>query len=371
MKTKAAVVYEKEAPFVIEELELAAPKQGEVLVELVNTGICRTDNHAWDSSMSNPFPAVLGHEGAGIVREVGPGVTTCKVGDHVVTVWMPSCGKCEPCRSGMGNICVRGAHLQSGTLFDGKTRFKNKKGQEVFHWFMLSAFSQFIVVPEESAVPVNKEAPFEKICLLGCALTAGFGAATRTAMVEAGATAALWGFGGIGAGVLNGLKASTCRTIIVVDPLDWKEEPARKMGATHFINPLKEDPVEKIKEITWGRGVDYAFECWGGKDATTQAQCYHAIKNRGKAVYLGGPDKTVQSLPVDCLSFCLTDKTIVGSLYGWVVPLVDVPKFVDLYMAGKMDLDTPVSQVIKLEDINKGFDDMRNGRVIRSVIRFD
>lgn len=371
MKTKAAVVYEKDGPFVIEELELAEPKEGEVLVELINTGICRTDNHARDGGMPNPFPAVLGHEGAGIVRQVGPRVTNVKEGDHVVTVWMPSCGKCEPCRAGRGNICVRGANLLSGTLFDGKTRFRNKKGQEVFHWFQLSAFSQYIVVPEESAVPVNKEARFDRICLLGCALTAGFGAATRTANVEAGATAGVWGFGGIGAGVINGLVQSGAKMIIVVDPNDWKEEPAKKMGATHFINPLKEDPVQKIHELTWGVGLDYSFEAWGGKDASTQAQCYNAIRNRGKAVYLGGPDASVNSLPVNCLSFCLTDKTIVGSLYGWVVPLVDVPKFVDLYLMGKMDLDTPVSQIIKLEDINKGFDDMLSGKVIRSVISFE
>lgn len=371
MKTKAAVIYEKDAPFVIEELELAEPKAGEVMVELINTGICRTDNHAADGGMPNPFPAVLGHEGAGIVRVCGPGVTTCKEGDHVVVVWMPSCGKCEPCRAGRGNLCVRGANLCSGRLFDGKTRFKNKKGQEIFHWFMLSAFSQFIVVPEESAVPVNKEARFDRICLLGCALTAGFGAATRTAHVEAGATAALWGLGGIGSGVLNGLVQSGARMIIVVDPLDWKEEPARKMGATHFINPFKEDPVKKILDLTWGIGLDYSFECWGGKDASTQGQAYASLRNRGTAIFLGGPDVTINALPVNCLSFCLTDRIIKGSLYGNVVPLVDVPKFVELYLQGKIDLDTPVTQMLKLEDINKGFDDMKAGRVIRSVLSFD
>jgi S-(hydroxymethyl)glutathione dehydrogenase/alcohol dehydrogenase len=171
--------------------------------------------------------------------------------------------------------------------------------------------------------------------------------------------------------VLNGLVQCGAKMIVVVDPLDWKEEPAMKMGATHFINPLKEDPVAKIMELTYGRGLDYTFECWGGKDASTQAECYNALRNRGKAIYLGGQESTVNSLPVNSLSFCLTEKIIMGSLYGSVVPLVDVPVFVDLYLQGKIDLDTPVTQMIKLEDINKGFDDMKNGKVIRSVLSFD
>jgi S-(hydroxymethyl)glutathione dehydrogenase/alcohol dehydrogenase len=236
---------------------------------------------------------------------------------------------------------------------------------------MLSAFSQFIVIPEESAVPVNKEARFDRICLLGCALTAGFGSVSRTANVEAGATTALWGFGGIGSGVLNGLKQTGAGMIIVVEPLEWKEAPARKMGATHFINPTKEDPVEKIMKLTNGIGVDYAFECWGGWDCSTQAQAYNSLRNRGTAIFLGAPDASLNSIPINGFSFCITEKIIKGSLYGSVVPLLDVPKFVDLYLTGKLDLDTVVTKMFKLEDINKGFDAMRNGEVIRGVLSFD
>ena len=368
MKTKAAVLYEHNTPFVIEELDLQDPSKGEVLVELKNTGICRTDEAAVTGSMVHPLPAVLGHEGGGIVRQVGPGVTSVKEGDHVVTVWMPSCGKCEPCRSGRGHLCVRGAGLLSGAMLDGKTRFKNKKGREIHHYFFLSAFSQYIVIPEESAVVINKEARLDRVCLLGCALTAGFGAVTRTANVEAGSKAALFGFGGIGSGVLNGLVQCGADMIIVVEPNDWKEKVARKMGATHFINPKKEDPVKKIMELTNGVGLDYTFECWG--DVNVQAQCYNSLRNKGKAIFLGGPDQSINQIPIPGFTFCLTERIIMGSLYGSVVPQVDVPKFVSLYMHGKFELDSVVTKTFKLEDINKGFEALKNGEVVRGVITF-
>lgn len=368
MKTKAAVIYEHNTPFEIEELDLQGPSDGEVLVELKATGICRTDEHAVTGSMVNPLPAVLGHEGAGIVREVGPGVTSVKVDDHIVCVWMPSCGKCGPCRSGLGNLCVRGAGLLSGFMLDGKTRF-SKKGEPIHHYFFLSAFSQYIVIPEESAVVIDKEARFDRVCLLGCALTAGFGGATRTAPVKATSRAALFGFGGIGSGVLNGLVQSGADMIIVVEPKDWKEKVAKKMGATHFINPDKEDPVEKIIELTDGTGVDYTYECWG--DVNVQAQCYNSLRNKGTAIFLGGPDMSINQVPINGFSFCISEKRIMGSLYGSCVPQVDVPKFVSMYMHGKFDLDSVVTKTFPLEDINKGFEALRNVEVVRGVVTFD
>jgi S-(hydroxymethyl)glutathione dehydrogenase/alcohol dehydrogenase len=368
MKTKAAVMYRNNALFEIEELDLREPSQGEILVEMKATGICRTDQHVIEGSTANPLPAVLGHEGAGVVKAVGPGVQTVKEGDHVITVWMPSCGKCQPCRSGLGHLCVRGAHLFDGYMLDGKTRF-SKNGKKIHHCMFLSAFSKYIVIPEEAGVVIDKDVRLDRVCLLGCALTSGFGAATKTAKVEAGSNAAVFGFGGIGAGVLNGLIQSGANMIIVIDPNDWKEEVAKKMGATHFFNPRKTDPVKEILDLTWGVGVDYAFECWG--DVKVEAQCFNAIRNKGKAIFLGAPDQADNAIPINAFQFCNNEKIIMGSLYGSCVPLVDVPKFVSLHKKGKFDLDTVVTKTFRLEEINRGFDAMKNGEVIRGVVIFD
>jgi S-(hydroxymethyl)glutathione dehydrogenase/alcohol dehydrogenase len=368
MKTKAAVLYGAHQIFVIEELDLAEPSAGEILVQMKATGVCRTDEHIVEGSMQNPFPAVLGHEGAGIVRKVGPDVKTVKVGDHVICVWMPSCGTCGPCRNGDGEVCVRGAGLFDGGLLDGKPRF-SKDGKDVYHYLNVSSFSEYIVIHEDSAIVVDKKAPFEKVCLLGCGITTGFGAVTKTANVSAGSTASIFGFGGIGAGALNGLVQSGADTIIVIDPNDWKEEIAMKMGATHFINPTKEDPVARTIELTNGVGVDYSFECFGSAEA--QAQVYNSLRNKGTGIYIGAPDTSVNQLPVNVFSFCVTERIIKGSLYGSSVPKVEVPKFVSMFMHGKINLDLIVTRTFKLEEINQAFEAMRNGEVMRGVIVFE
>ncbi len=368
MKTKAAVIYGPHQDFVIEELDLAEPSDGEVLVEVKASGVCRTDEHIIEGSMQNPFPAVLGHEGAGIVRKVGPGVESIQEGDHVIAVWMPSCGKCGPCRSGDGEVCVRGANLFDGGLLDGKPRF-SKDGKPVYHYLNVSSFSEYIILPEDSAIVVDKNAPFEKVCLLGCGITTGFGAVTKTAKVDAASNTALFGFGGIGSGVLNGLVQSGADMIIVVDPNDWKEDVAMEMGATHFINPKKEDPVEKIMELTYGVGVDYAFEAFGSTE--TQANVYNCLRNKGTGVYIGAPDTSINAIPLNAFSFCVTERKIMGSLYGSSVPHVEVPKFVSMFMHNKINLDPVVSKTFKLEEINQAFQDMRDGKVMRGVIVFD
>jgi S-(hydroxymethyl)glutathione dehydrogenase/alcohol dehydrogenase len=367
MKTKAAVLYDNNGTFQIEELDLQEPSTGEILVEMQATGICRTDEHVRQGSTHNPLPAILGHEGAGIVRQVGPGVETVKVGDHVITVWMPSCGKCGPCRSGLGHLCVRGADLFAGHMLDGKMRF-SKNGKPIHHVMFLSAFSQYIVIPEEAGVVIDKDVRFDRVCLLGCALTSGFGAVVKTASVEAGSKVAVFGFGGIGAGVLNGLAQCGADMVIMIDPNDWKEEVARRMGVTHFFNPKKEDPVKRIMELTNGVGVDYAFECFG--DTKVEGQCFQVIRNKGKAIFLGNPGQAADAIPLSPFEFCNNEKQIIGSLYGSCVPLVDVPKWVALYKRGKFDLDSVVTKTFKLDEINQGFQAMLNGDVIRGVIKF-
>jgi S-(hydroxymethyl)glutathione dehydrogenase/alcohol dehydrogenase len=270
--------------------------------------------------------------------------------------------------SGDGEVCVRGANLFDGGLLDGKPRF-SQNGDPVYHYLNVSSFSEYIILPEASAIVVDKDAPFEKVCLLGCGITTGFGAVTKTAKATAASAASIFGFGGIGAGALNGLVQSGVDTIIVVDPNDWKKEIAMKMGATHFINPTKEDPVEKTLELTHGVGVDYSFECFGSTEC--QANVYNSLRNKGTGVYIGAPDTSINEIPLNAFSFCVTERKIMGSLYGSSVPKVDVPKFVSMFMKGKIDLDPVVTRTFKLEEINQAFQAMRNGEVMRGVIVFD
>ncbi|MFH1489891.1 MAG: zinc-binding dehydrogenase, partial [Pseudomonadota bacterium] len=225
------------------------------------------------------------------------------------------------------------------------------------------------VIPEDGGVLIDKNARLDRVCLLACALATGYGAVTKTARVEGAANAAIFGFGGIGSGVLNGLVQSGADMIIVIDPNDWKEEVAKRMGATHFINPKKENPVDRILELTHGIGADYTFECYG--DVHVQAQCYNALRNKGQAVFIGSSEQNLNEIPINGSTFMTTEKSILGSLYGSCVPQVDIPKFVSLYMHGKFDLDTPVTKTFAFEEINKGFEALRNGEVVRGVIDFD
>jgi len=366
MKTRAAVAYKAGEPLVIETVDLEGPKAGEVLVENMATGICHTD--AFTLSGDDPegnFPAILGHEGAGIVREVGAGVTSVEVGDHVIPLYTPECRECDFCLNPKTNLCqsIRSTQGQ-GLMPDGTSRF-SLNGESLLHYMGCSTFSNFTVMPEIAVAKIRKDAPFEKVCYIGCGVTTGIGAVVFDAKVEPGATVAVFGLGGIGLNVIQGAKMVGASRIIGVDINPAKVELAKKFGMTDFINPKEVDNVvEAICDLTNG-GVDYSFECIGNVDVMRQAleSCH---KGWGESVIIGvaGAGQEISTRPFQLV----TGRVWRGSAFGGARGRTDVPKIVDWYMDGKINIDDLITHTMPLEDINKGFDLMHKGESIRSVV---
>jgi S-(hydroxymethyl)glutathione dehydrogenase/alcohol dehydrogenase len=366
MKTRAAVAYKAEEPLSIEEVDLEGPKDGEVLVEIKATGLCHTD--AFTLSGEDPegaFPAILGHEGAGIVQEVGPGVSSVKKGDHVIPLYTPECRECEYCLNPKTNLCQKIRSTQGkGLMPDGSSRF-SVGGEKILHYMGCSTFSNFTVLPEISLAKVNSEAPFEKICYIGCGVTTGIGAVIFDAKVEPGSTVAVFGLGGIGLNVIQGAQMVGARQIIGIEVNETKKPLAEKFGMTDFINPMKtENVVEAIVDLSKG-GVDYSFECIGNVEVMRQAlECCH--KGWGESVIIGvaGAGQEISTRPFQLV----TGRVWRGSAFGGVRGRTDVPKIVDWYMEGKINIDDLITHTMPLEEINKGFDLMRTGESIRSVV---
>jgi S-(hydroxymethyl)glutathione dehydrogenase / alcohol dehydrogenase len=369
MKTRAAVAFEKAKPLEIVELDLDGPKSGEVLVEIKATGICHTDE--FTLSGADPeglFPAILGHEGAGVVVDVGPGVTSVKKGDHVIPLYTPECRQCPSCLSRKTNLCtaIRATQGQ-GLMPDGTSRF-SYKGKPVFHYMGCSTFSNYTVLPEIAVAKVNPAAPFDKICYIGCGVTTGVGAVFNTAKVEQGATAAVFGLGGIGLNVIQGLKLAGADMIIGVDVNDSKADWGKRFGMTHFVNPTKidGDVVAHIVNMTKRGadqigGADYTFDCTGNVKVMRQAlECSH--RGWGQSIIIGvaGAGQEISTRPFQLV----TGRSWKGTAFGGT----DVPKIVDWYMDGKIQIDPMITHTLKLEDINKGFDLMHEGKSIRSVV---
>ena len=369
MKSRAAVAWEAGKPLVIEEVDVAGPKAGEVLVQIVATGVCHTD--AYTLSGKDPegiFPSILGHEGAGIVQEVGEGVTSLKPGDHVIPLYTAECRQCKFCLSGKTNLCqaVRATQGQ-GLMPDSTSRF-SMNGKMLHHYMGTSTFSEYTVVPEISLAKVSKEAPMDKICLLGCGVTTGIGAVLNTAKVEPGSTVAVFGLGGIGLSVIQGAVMAKAERIIAIDVNDSKETMARQFGATDFINPTQfSDPIQDvIVELTDG-GVDYSFECIGNVNVMRSAlECCH--KGWGESVIIGvaGAGEEISTRPFQLV----TGRVWKGSAFGGVKGRTELPGYVDRYMKGEIKLDEFVTHTMGLEDINTAFDLMHEGKSIRSVILF-
>jgi S-(hydroxymethyl)glutathione dehydrogenase / alcohol dehydrogenase len=375
LKTRAAVAFEKAKPLEIVELDLEGPKAGEVLVEIKATGICHTDE--FTLSGADPeglFPAILGHEGAGVVVDVGPGVTSVKKGDHVIPLYTPECRQCPSCLSRKTNLCtaIRATQGQ-GLMPDGTSRF-SYKGKPVFHYMGCSTFSNFTVLPEIAVAKVNPDAPFDKICYIGCGVTTGVGAVINTAKVEQGATAAVFGLGGIGLNVIQGLKLAGADMIIGVDVNDSKADWGKRFGMTHFVNPTKIDGdiVAHIVNMTKRGadqigGADYTFDCTGNVKVMRQAlECSH--RGWGQSIIIGvaGAGLEIATRPFQLV----TGRTWKGTAFGGARGRTDVPKIVDWYMDGKIQIDPMITHILKLEDINKGFDLMHEGKSIRSVVVF-
>lgn len=370
LKSRAAVAWEAGKPLEIEEVEVAAPKQGEVLVRIIATGVCHTD--AFTLSGADPegiFPAILGHEGGGIVEEVGPGVTSVAVGDHVIPLYTPECGKCKFCLSGKTNLCQAIRATQGkGLMPDGTSRFK-ARGREVFHYMGTSTFSEYTVLPEIALAKINKEAPLEKVCLLGCGVTTGMGAVMNTAKVEPGATVAIFGLGGIGLSAIIGATMAKAGRIIGIDINPSKFEIARQLGATDVVNPKDFDrPIQDVLvEMTDG-GVDYSFECIGNVNVMRAAlECCH--KGWGESVIIGvaGAGEEISTRPFQLV----TGRVWRGSAFGGVRGRSELPEYVERYLRGEFELDTFITHTMGLEDINTAFDLMHEGKSIRSVILYD
>ncbi|MGB7405038.1 MAG: S-(hydroxymethyl)glutathione dehydrogenase/class III alcohol dehydrogenase [Pacificimonas sp.] len=366
MKTRAAVAFEAKQPLELVELDLEGPKAGEVLVELMATGVCHTD--AFTLSGEDPegkFPAVLGHEGCGVVREIGTGVTSVAPDDHVIPLYTPECRTCDFCLNPKTNLCQRVRETQGAGLMPDGTSRMSYQGETIYHYMGTSTFSNFIVVPEIALANIRKDAPFDTTCYVGCGVTTGVGAVVNTAKVEPGSTVAVFGLGGIGLNVIQGAKLAGASRVIGIDLNSGREDWGRKFGMTDFLNPKDHDDiVAKIVELTGG-GVDYSFECIGKTDVMRQAlECCH--KGWGESIIIGvaGAGETIETRPFQLV----TGRNWRGTAFGGARGRTDVPKIVDWYMEGKINIDDLITHTMPLEDINKGFDLMHAGESIRSVV---
>jgi len=369
MKTRAAVAWEAGKPLSLEEVDLEGPKEGEVLLQIKATGVCHTD--AYTLSGADPegiFPSILGHEGGAVVKEVGPGVTTLKEGDHVIPLYVPECGQCNFCKSEKTNLCQAVRATQGkGLMPDGTSRF-SLNGKTLHHYMGTSTFSEYTVVPEISVAKVNKEAPLDKVCLLGCGITTGVGAVLNTAKVEPGSTVAVFGLGGVGLSVIQGAFLAKASRIIAVDINPSKFEFAKQLGATDCVNPTEYDQAiqEVIVEMTGG-GVDYSFECVGNVGLMRAAlECAH--KGWGESVIIGvaGAGEEISTRPFQLV----TGRVWRGSAFGGVKGRSQLPDYVKWYMDGKLKVDEFVTHNLPFEKINEAFDLMHEGKSIRSVIHF-
>jgi len=369
MKVKAAVAWGPNQPLSIEEVDLEGPKKGEVLVRIVATGVCHTD--AYTLSGVDPegiFPVILGHEGAGIVEEVGEGVTSLKKGDHVIPLYTPECRECKFCKSGKTNLCQKIRETQGkGLMPDGTTRF-SKDGKPIYHYMGTSTFAEYTVVAEISLAKIDPKAPLDKVCLLGCGVTTGIGAVLNTAKVEKGSNIAVFGMGGIGLSVIQGAKMAGAEKIIAIDINDAKFEMAKKFGATDFINPKKIEGsvTDEVIKLTDG-GADYSFECVGNVNLMRQAlECCH--KGWGESIIIGvaGAGEEISTRPFQLV----TGRVWKGSAFGGVKGRTELPGYVDKYMKGEINIDDLVTFTMPIEEINKAFDYMHEGKAIRSVVTF-
>jgi len=369
MKVKAAVAHKAGAPLTIETVDLDGPRAGEVLIEIKATGICHTDE--FTLSGADPeglFPTILGHEGAGVVVDIGPGVKSLKKGDHVIPLYVPECRECEYCVSDKTNLCqaIRVTQGQ-GVMPDGSSRF-SLDGKKLLHYMGTSTFANYTVVPEIALAKIREDAPFDKVCYIGCGVTTGIGAVINTAKVEPGANVVVFGLGGIGLNVIQGARLAGANMIVGVDLNPSREALARKFGMTHFVNPreVQGDLVPYLVNLTKG-GADYSFECIGNVDVMRQAlECCH--KGWGVSVIIGvaGAGQEIKTRPFQLV----TGRVWKGTAFGGAKGRRDVPKIVDWYMDGKINIDDLITHTLKLEDINKGFDLMHSGESIRSVVVF-
>ena len=369
MQTRAAVAHKAGEPLTIETVELDGPKEGEVLVEIKATGICHTDEFTLSGAdPEGVFPAILGHEGAGVVVDVGKNVTSVKKGDHVIPLYTPECRQCGYCTSGKTNLCQAIRETQGqGVMPDGTSRF-SIGGENLFHYMGTSTFANHTVMPEIAVAKIREDAPFDKVCYIGCGVTTGLGAVINTAKVEPGTNCVVFGLGGIGLNVIQGLRIAGADMIVGVDLNPARKEMAERFGMTHFVNPseVEGDMVPYLVDLTKG-GADYSFECIGNVEVMrTALECAH--KGWGESIIIGvaPAGAEIATRPFQLV----TGRTWKGTAFGGARGRTDVPKIVDWYMDGKINVDDLITHTMPLDDINNGFDLMRAGESIRSVVTY-
>jgi S-(hydroxymethyl)glutathione dehydrogenase/alcohol dehydrogenase len=369
MKTRAAVLRDVGKPFEIVELDLDEPKTGEVLIRFAASGLCHSDDHLRTGDIPVRYPIVGGHEGAGVVEKVGGGVTRLAVGDHIVTSWLPVCGKCRFCARGQSNLCDLGRFLVDNSLTDGTYRYHDG-GADVGQMCLLGTFSQYAVLSEASVLKIENDIPLEVAALVGCGVPTGFGSAVNAGEVRPGDTTIVYGAGGVGTNALQGAAHAGARYVIAVDPVEFKRANALNFGATHAVATAEEAQALAL-ELTWGVGADQAIVTVGVVTEEVVSAAFAAIRKRGIVVLTALANPALKSVHVSGFELTLFEKRIQGALFGSSNPFDDIPRILDLYRAGKIKLDELISNRYTLDQVNQGYDDLMAGRNIRGVIIHD
>ncbi|MCK0438456.1 NDMA-dependent alcohol dehydrogenase [Gordonia alkaliphila] len=367
MKTKAAVLLGPGEPFQIMELELDPPGPGEVLIKYTAAGLCHSDLHLTDGDLPPRYPIVGGHEGSGIIEEVGPGVTKVKPGDHVVCSFIPNCGTCRYCSTGRQNLCDMGATILEGSMPDGTFRFHGPDGEDFGAMCMLGTFAERATISQHSVVKVDDWLPLETAVLVGCGVPSGWGTAVNAGNLRPGDTAVIYGIGGLGINAVQGAVSAGCKYVVVVDPVELKRNAALKMGATHAF-ATAEEAAEKVNELTWGQGADAALILVGTVDKDVVSNATAVIGKGGRVVITGLANPAELTVQVSGTDLTLNQKTIMGTLFGSMNPQYDIVKLLRLYDAGELKLDELVTTRYTLDQVNEGYQDLRDGKNIRGVI---
>jgi S-(hydroxymethyl)glutathione dehydrogenase/alcohol dehydrogenase len=370
VKTKAAVLWEVQKPWSVEEIELDAPKEGEVLVKIAASGMCHSDEHLWTGDLPFELPLIGGHEGAGVVEEVGPGVTWLQPGDHVVFGFIPSCGRCPSCSTGHQNLCDYGDKLALGRQISDGTARHHAQGKDLGLMCLLGTFAHHTVVHEASCIKIEKDIPLDRACLLGCGVVTGWGSAVYAADVQAGDTVVVVGIGGIGSNAVQGAKLAGAKHVVAIDPIEFKREKAMEFGATHTAKSMT-DAVELLQDITWGRMANKVIMTMGVGNAMVMNEALALAAKRGRVVVTNIHPAEEMNAQMNFFDLTLMEKQVVGSLFGSGNPRADIPKLLNLYREGLLDLDGVVTKTYNLEGINDGYDAMREGTNIRGVMVYE
>ncbi|MFZ2528658.1 MAG: NDMA-dependent alcohol dehydrogenase [Rhodococcus sp. (in: high G+C Gram-positive bacteria)] len=369
MKTQAAILWERGGPWSVEEIDLDPPRRGEVLVEMAGSGLCHSDEHVLTGDLPWPLPMIGGHEGAGTVLEVGPGVDGLVAGDRVIFGFIPACGRCAACSAGMQNLCELGRYLGDGTQISDHTARHHARGQDLGLMCLLGTFAQHTVVSEANCIKIDDDIPLDKACLLGCGVVTGWGSAVFAGGVRPGDTAVVVGVGGIGINAVQGAALSGSQYVVAVDPVEFKRTKALELGATHAV-ATSEEALALVTELTWGRGADVVVNTTGVGEGNQIAESLAMTGKRGTVVVTNLHRATEDTVSMNALDLVLMEKKVVGSLFGSANPRLHIPKLLQLYRSGHLKLDELVTRTYTLDELNTGYQDMREGRNLRGVLTF-